>query len=98
MNRSRFQLLPTMTLPPPSLEASFAEFLKELPEDCLEMAYEFKAFVRARKIKTPGELLHLVMFYCGLDTSLRGAAGDFTLLHERLTDTAVRQRLRACGP
>jgi hypothetical protein len=69
-----------------------------LSEDCLEMAYEFKAFTRSRNIKTPQELLQLVMLYCGLDLSLRSAAGDFTLRHQRLSDTAVRRRLMACGP
>jgi hypothetical protein len=87
-----------MLLPPPCLEASFLEFLKDLPEDCLGMAREFKAFTRGRKVKTPAELLQLAMIYCGLDAALREAAGDFALLRERITDTAVRKRLMACGP
>lgn len=87
-----------MTLPPPCPEASFEAFLKELPEGCLGMAREFKAFARGRKVKTPAELLRLVMLYCGLDAALREAAGDFALLRERITDTAVRKRLLACGP
>lgn len=38
------------------------------------------------------------MLYRGLDAALREAAGDFALLRERITDTAVRKRLLACGP
>jgi hypothetical protein len=38
------------------------------------------------------------MSYCGLDAALRDVAGPFTLLEERLTDTAIHQRLKACGP
>ncbi|MDD5469112.1 MAG: transposase [Anaerolineales bacterium] len=87
-----------MILPPPCPEAGFEAFLKELPEDCLEMAYEFKAFARGRKVRTPAELLRLAMLYCGLDAVLREAAGDFALLRERISDTAVRKRLLACGP
>jgi hypothetical protein len=29
---------------------------------------------------------------------LRQAAGNFTLLQERITDTAIHKRLKACGP
>jgi len=90
--------LPIMILPAPPLDASFEEFLRELPEDCLTLAYEFKAFTRSRKIKTPAQLLQVVMLYCGLDAVLREVAGDFVLLCERITDTAIRKRLMACGP
>lgn len=86
-----------MPAPKPA-EVAFTEFLKELPADYAEMAYEFKAFTRRRKVKTPAHLLQLLMLYCGLDQALRTTAGTFTLLQEHLTDTAVRQRLMACGP
>jgi hypothetical protein len=62
------------------------------------MAREFKAFVRAKKVKTPGQLLRVVFLYCGLDKSLREVAGTFTALYESMTDQAVAERLRACGP
>ncbi len=62
------------------------------------MAREFQAFVRAKKVKTPEQLLQLAFLYCGLDKSLRETAGNFTLLHERITDQSVAERLRACGP
>lgn len=87
-----------MVLPPKSVEVSFNEFLKELPPEYHEMAYEFRAFVRARKIKTPAQLLQVVMLYCGLDETLREVAGNFTLLEVRITDTAIQNRLKACGP
>jgi len=87
-----------MKKPPKSAEIAFEEFLKELPSDHVEMAYEFKAFSRGRKIKTPAHLLHVVMLYCGLDQALRTCAGSFSLLDERITDTSIHKRLRACGP
>jgi hypothetical protein len=34
----------------------------------------------ARKIKTPAQLLQVVMGYCGIDHVLRDTAGDFTFL------------------
>lgn len=88
-----------MTQPPaPAVEIAFEEFLKELPPDYAEMAYEFKAFARARKIKSPAQLLQVAMLYCGLDQALRSTAGSFALLQERITDTAIHRRLKACGP
>jgi len=80
------------------VDLAFEDFLKELPPEYAEMAYEFKAFARPRKLKTPAHLLQVVMLYCGLDQALRTTAGSFTLLEERITDTAIHQRLRACGP
>ncbi len=38
---------------PPVLDTRFEEFLQALPADYHEQAYEFKAFERARKIKSP---------------------------------------------
>ena len=86
-----------MVLPPQDPEISFGGFLKELPEDYHELAYEFKAFARARKIKSPAQLMQVVMQYSGIDLVLRETAGNtstgsvhrFTLLHERITDTAM---------
>jgi hypothetical protein len=87
-----------MIVPPKSQDIAFDEFLKELPAEYHEMAYEFKAFTRSRKIKTPAQLLQVVMLYCGLDHVLRETAGVFTLQEERITDTAVHRRLKACEP
>jgi hypothetical protein len=81
-----------------AVDVAFEQFLRELPSEYAEMAYEFKAFTRARKIKTPAQLMQVVMLYCGLDQALRTTAGSFTLLEERITETAIHQRLQACGP
>lgn len=62
------------------------------------MAYEFKAFARARKIRSPMQLLQVVMLYCGLDLSLRSCAGEIAQLQGYLSDTAVKKRLSACVP
>lgn len=87
-----------MSVAAKSEDITFEEFLKELPAEYHEMAYEFKAFTRSRKMKTPAQLLQVVMLYCGLDHVLRETAGVFTLQEERITDTAVHKRLKACEP
>lgn len=87
-----------MSLPFGNPDTTFDSFLQELPADYRELAIEFKAFTRSRKIKTPAQLMQVVMSYCGLDAVLRETAGQFTLLEERLTDTAIHQRLKACVP
>lgn len=87
-----------MQLPLTDPDTLFEELLQDLPPETIPMAREFKAFVRAKKVKTPEHLLRLVFLYCGLDQSLREAAGNFTLLYERITDQSVAERLRACGP
>ena len=40
----------------------------------------------------------MVLCYCGIDQVLRETAGNFTLLQERLSDTAIHKRLKACLP
>lgn len=83
---------------PPVLDIRFAEFLQVIPEDFQDTAREFRAFVRPRKVKSPLQLLELVMLYCGLDLSLRGCAGEVAQAQGYLTDTAVQKRLAACVP
>jgi len=87
-----------MQLPLTDPDTLFEELLQDLPPETAQMAREFKAFVRAKKIKTPAQLLRVVFLYCGLDKSLREVAGTFTALYETITDQAVAERLRACGP
>lgn len=80
------------------VDTQFDVLLQALPVDLVASAREFQAFTRARKIKTPQELLRAVLLYCGLDQSLRTVAGNLTLLAERITDSSVRARLQACEP
>lgn len=87
-----------MSLPFGNMDTTFESFLQELPEDYWDLAIEFKAFSRGRKIKDPGQLMQVVMCYCGIDQVLREVAGDFTLLEERISDTAIHNRLKACLP
>jgi hypothetical protein len=87
-----------MSMPPVNANTTFESFLQELPANYHDLALEFKAFTRARKIKTPAQLMQVVMCYCGIDHVLRDTAGDFTLLEERLSDTAIHNRLKACVP
>jgi hypothetical protein len=87
-----------MPQPPQDVDTLFEDLWQDLPPETVEMAREFKAFTRARKIKTPVQLLRLVLLYCGLDKSLREVAGNYTLLVEAITDSAVAERLAACRP
>jgi hypothetical protein len=88
----------TMQLPLTDADTLFEELLQDLPAQTIPLAREFKAFVRAKKVKTPAQLFRLVLLYCGLDKSLREVAGTFTALYESITDQSVAERLRACGP
>ena len=83
---------------PDNPDTLFEELLQDLPSETVQMARTFKAFVRAKKVKTPAQLLRVVFLYCGLDKSLREVAGTFTALYASITDQAVAERLRACGP
>ena len=87
-----------MQLPLTDPDTLFAELLQDLPPAVSELAREHKAFVRAKKVQTPEQLLRIVLLYCGLDKPLRTVAGTFTALYEPLTDQSVAERLRACGP
>jgi len=87
-----------MQLPLTDPETLFEELLQDLPPETAQMAREFKAFVRAKKVKTSEQLLRMVFLYCGLDKSLREVAGIFTALYETITDQSVAERLRACSP
>jgi len=87
-----------MQMPPPDPDTLFADLLQDLPSETVAMAREFKAFVRAKKVKTPQQLLRVVLLYCGVDKSLRETAADFTLLYESITDSSIAERLAACRP
>lgn len=87
-----------MQLPPTHPDTLFEDLLQDLPPETIAMAHEFKAFSRARKIKTPQDLLRVVLLYCGLDYSERAIAGNLALLGTRLSDSAIHGRLKACLP
>ena len=87
-----------MQSPLTDADTLFEELLQDLPPETVQLAREFKAFVRAKKVKTSQHLMRLVLLYCGLDKPLREAAGIFTVLYESITDQSVADRLRACGP
>jgi hypothetical protein len=87
-----------MPLPLTNADTLFEQLLQDLPPETIPLAREFKAFARAKKVKTPEQLLRLVLLYCGLDKPLREVAGTFTVLYESITDHSVAERLRACGP
>src|SRR5215216_2583367 len=87
-----------MQLPLTDPDTLFEELLQDLPAESVQMARACKALVRAKKVKTPAQLLRVVFLYCGLDKPLREVAGTFTALYESITDQSVAERLRACGP
>ena len=87
-----------MQLPLTDPDTLFEELLQDLPAETGQMARACKALVRAKKGKTPAQLLRVVFLYCGLDKPLREVAGTLTALYESMTDQAVAERLRAGGP
>jgi hypothetical protein len=65
------------------------------------LAREFKAFTRARKIKTPAQLLRAVFLFAALDYSEREVAANLLLVEPaigQLSDQAVHERLAGCLP
>jgi hypothetical protein len=48
-----------MQLPPPDPDTLFEDLLQDLPSETVTMARECKAFVRAKKVKTPQQLLRV---------------------------------------
>ena len=52
-----------MQLPLTEPDTLFEELLQDLPPETVQMAREFKAFVRAKKVKTPAQLLRVVFLY-----------------------------------
>jgi hypothetical protein len=69
-----------------------------LPETWEEKAKELGAFRRARGIKTPEELLHLILLYLSKGKSFAGTSALLHLLGEAsLNKTAVRNRIAAPG-
>lgn len=72
---------------------AFAELIQALPVDLESHARKHGALQRARKLISATQLVRLILGYCGLDWTLREAAGYFTLFGQRLSDMAVRFRL-----
>jgi hypothetical protein len=87
-----------MQLPLTEPETLCEKLWQDLPPETGQMARACQAFVRAKKVKTPAPLLRVVFLYGGVDKSLRAVAGTCTALSESMTDPAVAERLRACGP
>lgn len=82
---------------PQELDSKFQQLKQELPAEIEELAREHKAFQRARRIKTVFDLLRAVLLYSVCDLSLREIAGWFTGRGQRMTDEAVRGRLKCCS-
>lgn len=79
----------------------FGELLQDLPPETVELAYECEAFVRARKIKTPTQLLRVVLLFAALDYNERAIAANVLLVDgelKKLSNQGIRERLAACLP
>ncbi len=65
-----------MQLPLTDPDTLFEELLQDLPPTTMQMARDCKAFVRAKKVKTPDQLLRLVPWvtHCAATTMLRTRA------------------------
>jgi hypothetical protein len=55
----------TMQSPLTDADTLFEQLWQDLPPETVHLAREFKAFVRAKKVKTPEQLLRVVFLYCG---------------------------------
>jgi hypothetical protein len=59
-----------MQLPLADPDTLFEERLQDLPAESVQMARAFKAFVRAKQVKTPAQLLRVVFLYGGFGQTL----------------------------
>ena len=55
-----------MQLPLTDPDTLFEELLQDLPAESMQMARTCKALVRAKKVKTPAQLLRVVFLYSRL--------------------------------
>jgi len=91
----------TKPSPSPDPDTIFAQLLQDLPLETADLARQFKAFVRARKIQTPEQLLRAVLLFAALDYSEREVAANLVLVNPtigQLSDQSVRERLAGCLP
>ena len=91
----------TKPSPSPNSDTIFAELLQDLPPETAELARQFNAFARARKIKTPEQLLRAVLLFVALDYTEREIAANLVLSSpdiSKLSNQAVRERLAGCLP
>jgi hypothetical protein len=97
-----------MDLPhfPPTVAFNFEEFLKALPSNYAELAYQYQAFARSRKIKSPAQLLQVRSWGGGnrLPPALGAGFGDHDASSgarhwsgPRRKPGPVRLRGRRCG-
>jgi hypothetical protein len=92
---------PVKLSPAPDPDTIFAQLLQDLPPETAQLAREFKAFERARKIRTPEQLLRVMLLFAALDYSEREIAANLLLVAPslgKLSNQAVRERLAACLP
>jgi hypothetical protein len=87
-----------MPLPPPDPETLWKELVHDLPPETAQMAWECTAFARARTIKPPAHLVWVVVLDGGLDNPGRAVAGKVPARAGPITEHAVAERWRACGP
>jgi hypothetical protein len=76
-------------------ESRFEQLLKLLPEGWEEKARELKAFQRARGIKSPKDLLKMILLYLTKGKSYRGTRAVTRLSGEaEISDVAILKRMR----
>jgi hypothetical protein len=91
----------TKPSPSPDPDTIFAQLRQDLPLETSELARQFNAFARARKIKTPEQLLRAVLLFAALDYTEREVAANLVLTSpdlDQLSNQAIRERLAACLP
>jgi DDE family transposase len=80
------------------MNIKFETLWQDLPPEVQALAFEFRAFTRARRIKTVEQLLQMVLLYCGLDCSLKTTSGTLCNLGRSISDQGVCERLKGCVP
>ena len=76
-------------------EERFEQVLRLLPEGWESKAKELGALQRAREIKTPEELLRLILLYLTEGKSFAGTSAIMQLIREsNLTKKAIHKRVR----
>ncbi len=83
--------------PVEELSTKFDSLLQRLPSGWEEQAVEKHAFTRARRIKSPRELLRAVFSYAVADYSLREVSAMLTREQQWISDQGVYARLSKCG-
>ena len=75
-------------------DKNFLELVQTLPSNWIDLMKKFGAFTRARAIKSPHQLIRVILLYCGLGATLREVAGFVSLMGGKITDQSIHTRIK----